>query len=205
MFLRLSPKALNCGASGSCQHFPGRGWAPEHQFPPAPWGGWLWATEGSRAPQVSSLNHLQNMSLSLPVRFLGDVARPEWQWTFRQPKWKRLLAYPNRSVFHKSLLSLWMTPIAGKQTCKPHSASVLQPQTHSGALLLHAGAGCAPWEHNRPLHDAAGSDGDGGGQEWKGLLQVFWSLSSPSMGCCICSLETPRQSSWKCWYPVCHR
>lgn len=49
------------------------------------------------------------------------------------------------------------------QTKKPCPASALWPQTHSGALLLCAGAG-----RSMKLRDAAGSDGDGGGWEGRG-------------------------------------
>lgn len=96
--------------------------------------------EEQSSPVLIPKTLLWTMRLSLPKRFLGDVGMPEWKWTFRQLKWKRFLGYRNHSVFLNSLLPLWMTPIAGKQTCKPRSASVLQPQTHSGASLLHAGA-----------------------------------------------------------------
>lgn len=96
-----------------CQRFPGRGWAPEHQSsPPPPLNPWgrlaMGHMEEQSSPVLIPKKLLWTMHVSLPKRFLGDVGMPGWKWTFGQLKWKRLLGYPNHSVFLISLLSPWV-------------------------------------------------------------------------------------------------
>lgn len=77
---------------------------------------------------------------------------PGWKWNFRHLKWKRLWGYPNHSVFPNSLSSLWALQLLDDSHCweADLQTSLSLCPTASDTFrvsLLHAGAGCSPWEH----------------------------------------------------------